>query len=492
MRLPIPALALAVFLPGCSLIPDYLRPGSPVPVGWPQGPAYARPPAQPVAGNAATADAIGWRDLLADLRLQQTVQMALASNRDLRIAVLNVAAAEAQFRAQRGDLFPSVGASGALDASRTPNSASSFSIPGRSAGGTGGTTSRIYSAGVGFSSYEIDLFGRVRSLTAQAFQQYLGYAETRRSTQISLVGQVANAWLAVAADQDLLALTRQTLANQEDAYKLTRAGYDGGNATELALRQAQTSVETARANLALYTRQLAQDINALNLAVGQAVPENLLPGEGLEQAAAPVPEAVPAGLSSDLLLRRPDVQAAERNLIAAQANIGAARAAFFPSITLTANYGSASRGLSGLFGAGSSAWTFAPQVNIPIFNAGVNRANLDLAKLQRDVQVATYERTIQTAFREVADALAARDTYDDQIAAQTRLAEAYADAYRLALLRFRGGLDTFQAPLDSQRQLYSAQQALITLRLARMQNLVTLYKALGGGWYETSAVAVAR
>ena len=492
MRLPSITLA-AILLSGCSLIPDFARPAAPIPSGWPDGPAYTRPPgATPVSTGGVTAERIGWQEFLREPRLQRTVSLALASNRDLRVAVLNVQSAEAQYRVQRGALFPELGATGSLDATRTPVAASPFAalIPG--GGGTGSTaglTVRSWSAGIGFTSYEIDLFGRVRSLSAQAFQQYLGYAETRRSTQISLVSQVANAWLAVAADRTLLDLTRATLKNQEEGYQLTKASYDGGNATALALRQAQTTVETARANLAQYTRQLAQDRNALDLLVGQPVPEALLPGGNLD--GGPLLQGVPVGLSSELLLRRPDVLAAEHNLVAANANIGAARAAFFPSISLTSSYGTASNGLQRLFSAGSSAWTFAPAINIPIFNGGINRANLDYAKLQRDTQVAQYEKAIQTAFREVADALAARGTYEDQIAAQARLVEAYADAYRLSLMRYRGGLDTFQTPLDSQRQLFAAQQTLIGLRLARLQNLVTLYKALGGGWTEQTVLAAA-
>ncbi|WP_203076500.1 efflux transporter outer membrane subunit [Falsiroseomonas ponticola] len=479
----LPAMALALLLPACSLVPDLAPVESPVPAGWPEGPAYRRPAT--VAAGAPTAAAIGWRDMLRDPRLQDTVALALAANRDLRVAALNAANAEAQYRAQRGDLFPSLGATGGVEAARSP--AAVAGAQPATYGGTAGVTGRTWSAGIGFSSYELDLFGRVRSLTAAAFEQYLGYEETRRSTQISLVGQVANAWLTIAADAELLDLTRQTLANQEDSYRLTQASFAGGNTTEVALRQAQTAVETARANLALYTRQLAQDVNALNLLAGQPVPDALLPMAGA--LAAPVAEAVPEGLSSALLLRRPDVLAAEHNLVAANANIGAARAAFFPSITLTASAGSASTGLNRLFSAGSGSWSFAPQVNLPIFTAGANQANLDAARIQRDLQVATYEKTIQTAFREVADALAARGTYDQQIAAQERLVEAYASAYRLSLLRFRQGLDSFTAPLDSQRQLYAAQQTLISLRLAQRQNLVTLYKALGGGWEERSVVA---
>jgi multidrug efflux system outer membrane protein len=411
--------------------------------------------------------------------LQQLFEIALADNRDLRIATLNVASAEAQYRVQRADLFPQIGATGGLDAGRTPAALAAANVPIDS---TAGITRRIYGAGIGFSAYEIDLFGRARSLSAAAFARYLGNGEARRSAQISLVAQIANAWLALAADHELLDLTRRTLANQEEALHLTRAGFNGGTVTELALRQAQTSVETARASLALYTRRQAQDENALALLIGRAVPAGLLQVEPLGRN-SPIAE-VPVRLSSEVLTRRPDVLAAERNLIAANAEIGAARAAFFPRLTLTASAGSASAGLSQLFAAGSGTWSFTPQLNVPIFSAGALQGSLDLTRVQSDIQVATYERTIQTAFREVADALAARGTYDRQIAAQQALAAAYEGAYQLALLRFRSGLDTYQTPLDSQRQLFAAQQDLIGLRLQRLQNLVSLYKALGGGWRE--------
>ncbi|MBS7810882.1 efflux transporter outer membrane subunit [Roseococcus pinisoli] len=482
MRRSVLALPLAaVLLSGCSLIPDIARPAAPVPAAWPEGPAYRRPPAAlPASANPAVeADAIGWRDVLRDPQLQRVVELALANNRDLRTAALNVAQAEAQYRVQRGGLFPQLGATGALSAQRSPS--------GFTPGG-GAVTSRVWSGGIGFTSYEIDLFGRVRSLSQQSFQQYLGYDETRRASQISLIAQVANAWLALVGDRELLALTEQTLVNQQEALRLTQAGLDGGNATALALRQAQTSVETARASLAQYTRQQAQDLNALNLLVGTPVPAELLPTASLDSALV---AEVPSGVDSAILIRRPDVLAAEHNLLAANANVGAARAAFFPSITLTANGGTASTSFNRLFAPGTGNWSFAPQINVPIFSAGVLQGSLDVAKVQTQLQVVEYERTIQTAFREVADVLAARGTYDTQIAAQTALAGAYADAFRLSMLRFRSGLDNYQAPLDSQRQLFTAQQELIALRVQRLQTLVTLYKALGGGWSETTRLTAA-
>ncbi len=284
------------------------------------------------------------------------------------------------------------------------------------------------------------------------------------------------------ADQELLRLTQNTLDSQQGSFKLTQMSYDGGIATGLDLRQAQVSVETARANLAQYTRQVAQDQNALVQLIGAPLPADLPSGSGLDEQQ--LLADLSAGLPSDLLTRRPDILAAEHNLLAANASIGAARAAFFPSITLTGSYGTASSQLSGLFDHGSTAWTFSPQISVPIFNAGANIANLDLANIEKNIYIAQYQQTIQTAFREVSDALAGRGTLDSQIAADQALVDATSDSYKLSDMRFRNGVDNYLSVLDSQRSLYSAQQTLISVKLARLQNLVTLYKALGGGWSE--------
>ncbi|MFC3124901.1 efflux transporter outer membrane subunit [Pseudoroseomonas globiformis] len=479
----------ASFLAGCSLIPDYDRPASPVPSAWPQGEAYRTVAAGGVdrrsGAGAETADAIGWDRFFLDPGLQRVIGIALNNNRDLRIAALNVAAAEAQFRVQRGGLFPEIGASGNAQYRQTPADLTSAAAFGRNEP----VTSRTWSAGLGTTAYELDLFGRVRSLSRAAFESALSLEETRRATQIALVASVADAYLAVLADRELLELTRQTLSSQEESLRLTRAQTQGGTATDLTLRQAQTAVETARANLALYTRQLAQDSNALAELIGQPLPADLPVARSLDSRL--MLADVPAGLSSEVLLRRPDVLSAERQLLAANANIGAARAAFFPSISLTGSYGTSGAALSRLFQPLSGAWTFAPQINLPIFTGGINQATLDYAKLQKDVQVATYERTIQTAFRETADALAARGTYDDQLRAQQALADAYSESYRLAQLRFRSGVDNYLTTLVAQRDLYGAQQDLITLRQARLSSRVTLYKVLGGGWRGSEARTVA-
>jgi multidrug efflux system outer membrane protein len=483
------AIGGAALLSACSLIPDYLRPGLPVASTYP-GETNGSP-------NRLSADQIGWRQFFRDPALQDLIDIALKNNRNLRIAVLNVAAAQAQYRSQRADLFPHINLTGGGEFGTLPASTAIPTGPsGVGGSGTGASTVsaveqtgprhtsyRYYTTGLGFTSYELDLFGRVRSLSDQAFEQALGYDETRISTQITLVSEVANAWLTVLADRELLRLTQETVASEQRSLELTQRTVSGGTNTLLAVRQAQTALQTARANLAQYQRQEAQDTDALVLLLGQPIRADLPPTRGL--GGQNLLADIPAGLPSDLLTRRPDVRAAEHNLIAANANIGAARAAFFPSITLTASGGTAGSQLSRLFTGGATTFSFAPQINIPIFTAGQNQANLDLAKVQKNIQVAQYEQTIQTAFREVSDGLAGRTTYVDQVREQQALVDAAADSLRLSQLRFTAGVDTFLPVLDAQRTLYSAQQQLLQLQQAQLANLVTLYKALGGGWADT-------
>lgn len=454
----------AVVLSGCSLIPDYQRPDAPVAAQYPQGPAYesANAPGQAAAEQ-------GWKQFFHDPALQQLIQVALENNRDLRVAALNIDAYAAQYRIQRADLFPAVSATGSGSRQRVPARASQ----------TGeAAISSSYSATLGISAYELDLFGRVRSLSEQALQSYFATEEARRSTQISLVANVANAYLTWQADKELLKLTQETLGTYEQSFKLTSRSAEVGVASALDLSQARTAVENARVQLARYTRQVAQDENSLTLLLGTGLPANL----NSQPLSDDLLSEVPAGLPSDLLQRRPDILQAERNLLAANANIGAARAAFFPSISLTANAGTLSPDLSGLFKGGSGTWTFAPQINLPIFNAGSLRASLDYAKIQKDINVAQYEKSIQTAFQEVSDGLAARQTYNEQLQAQTDFVTANQDYYRLAERRYRIGVDSNLTFLDAQRQLFSAQQSLITDRLAQLTSEVNLYKALGGGW----------
>ena len=488
-RLIIASLAAAV-LAACTLMPHYERPQSPVADNWPADAAGASGTASP----EVSLDQIGWRDFFTDPRLQRLVEIALENNRNLRIAVLNVAASEAQFRVERGNLFPAISATGAGLAARLP---ANGALPlGRVAGsggstqvssGTAATTLHYYSAGIGFTNYELDLFGRQHSLTTQAFEQYLAQSESRRSTQISLVAEVATDYFAVLADEALMQLTRETLQNEIESYELTMAMYQRDTTTLLSLRQAESAVEAARANLAQYERQLAQDTHALALVLGQEIPADLPPPKDMN--AEGLLAQVPEGLPSNLLTHRPDILSAEHTLRAANANIGAARAAFFPSIQLTASGGTASNRLKNLFSAGSSTWSFAPTITLPIFTGGQNRANLDLAHIEKNVTIAQYELTIQTAFREVSDSLSARGTYIDQRRAQQALVAADADAYRLAEMRFRSGVDNYLATLDAQRSLYAAQQGLVTVRQAELANQVTLYKALGGGWQPHTVAA---
>jgi multidrug efflux system outer membrane protein len=477
-------MAFAVAVTACTMEPHYSRPAPPVPAAW-NGNGVG------TEGAASVAE-IGWRQFFPDPALQRLIKLALENNRDLRVAVLNVQAAQAQYRIQRADLFPTIAATALEQVEKFPSgvlATGAGGAVGSSGGGApavrGGSTFRFFEAGVGFTSYELDVFGKIRSLNHAALEQYFSTEETRRSAQLTLVAEVANAYLAVLADETILKVTRETLDSQTESYKLIKRSLDAGTTTALALRQAATTVDTARANLAQYTREAAQDRNALMLLIGVAIPEDIPFSVNLD--AEPLSGDLPVGLPSEVLLRRPDVLSAERQLIAANADIGAARAAFFPSISLTGNFGTASTKLSGLFKPGSTAWTFSPQISVPIFAGGANVANLDLSKVEKNVNIAQYEKTLQSAFREVDDALAARATLDEQLAAQRALLEDTSESYHLAEARFRSGVDSFLPVLDAQRSLYTAQQALVGLELLRLQNMATLYKALGGGLKEDSS-----
>lgn len=467
------ALAASGLLSGCSLAPRYVRPDAPVPETFATAGGEPGDAAPPVAG-------IGWRQVFTDPALQEIIALALDSNRDLRVAALNIEVARAKYRVQRAELLPDLEIAGSGNGSRTPGDLS--------AGGQA-QVAHNYSATLGFSAYELDLFGRVRSLKEQALQQFLSTTEARRSAHISLIAEVATAYLTLAADQDLLRLAHSTLASQQNSYRLQQRGFDLGTVSALVLRQAQTTVESARVDVERYTARVAQDRNALTLLVGTEIPAELWPTTlpGTAEVEGNVLATIPAGLSSQLLQYRPDIQQAERDLQAANASIGAARAAFFPSIRLTAAAGSASPSLSGLFDAGSGSWSFVPSISIPIFNAGRNRANRDMAVANRDIEVARYEHAIQTAFREVSDALAERETLGRRLQAQQALVEASSDSFRLSQARFERGVDSYLGALDAQRSLYSAEQALIETRLSRFTNLVAFYKAMGGGWEQGAA-----
>jgi multidrug efflux system outer membrane protein len=446
-------------LGGCSLIPDYHRPQAPVEQTW----------TLPVTAQA-NAPRVAWQQFFKSAALKDLIGQALDNNRDLRVAALNIEKAQAQYRISRADLLPSIDASGSGDSQRVP---SDLSTTGRS-----GVTHQ-YSAGVGFTSYELDFFGRVRSLDQQALENYFSTVQAQRSVRVSLIAEVATAYYQLQADQQLLAISRQTLASQQDSYTLVQSSYDQEVATALDLSQAESTVHTAESAQAQYERQVAQDKNALVLLVGKPVAAHYFAAIDLD--ALQVDERLPIGLPSDLLMYRPDILAAEHDLKAANANIGAARAAFFPSITLTAAAGSASADLGQLFAGGQGTWSFVPSINIPIFNAGRNKANLDVAKVQNSIEVANYQKAIQVAFREVEDGLVARDSLNTQVRAETQLVHANQNNYQLADSRYREGVDTYLNTLDAQRSLFSAQQGLVNIKLSRINNLVSLYKALGGG-----------
>lgn len=452
------ALALAVLtLAGCSFIPTYERPAAPVAAEW-SG-------VTPVAAATPAAE-VAWADFVSDARLRELIGLAIKNNRDLRVATLNIEQVRAQYQIRRADQFPTLNL--AATGSRQSNADDSITS--------------LYTAGLAMSGWEIDFFGRIASLKEVALAQYLASEEARHAAQTSLVASVTSTWLSLQASDELLALTQRTLATRRDSLRLTRLRFDNGVTSALDLRQAESLTATAESALAQQQRQRALDLNALTLLVGQPLPAGLVDPGRDAVTTQPLFRDLPAGLPSDLLTRRPDIRQAEQTLIAANANIGAARAAFFPRISLTASVGSASSELSGLFKGGSWGFSLAPQALLPIFDAGRNRAGLESAKVGRELAVAQYEKAIQTAFREVADALAGRATLGDQLRAQQVQATAEAERFRLAELRYRNGVASFLDVLDAQRSLFSTQQALTQTRLAQQQNQVALYKALGGGY----------
>jgi multidrug efflux system outer membrane protein len=463
-----------LLLSGCiNLQPDYKRPQLAAPTSWPSGPAYR--PAAYDPKKPSVAD-LGWDQFFSDDKLRKLIDIGIANNRDLRVAMLDVVKARAQYRVQRAEQLPTVNLEGQGDIQRTPRR---LSQTGKA------DTSHQYTAEVGLSSYELDLFGRVQSLKDQALEEFFATEEAQRSAQITLVAEIASAYVTLAADMERLKLAQDTLMSQQQSYDLTKRSFEIGNSSELDVRQAQTSVDTARVDIATFTADIAQDQNALALLLGTSVPSELLPEQTLGSVTAL--QDIPAGIPSDVLQRRPDILEAEHTLKGANANIGAARAAFFPKITLTATSGRASDALSTLFKAGTGAWAFSPDIILPIFDWGENQANLDAAKADRDIDIAQYDKAIQTAFEEVANALADYGTIDDKMAAQQSLVEATSESYRLSDARYRKGVENYLDVLDSQRSMYSAQQDLITVRLDKQTNLVTLYKVLGGGWTKSAA-----
>ena len=456
------AVAAALLASGCSLIPPLARPASPV---------AAQYPVAATEGQAVAAD-IPWQNFFTDPRLQQLIQIALDNNRDLRVAVLNIEQARALYQIQGAQQFPEVGVSGSAVRQRSQLT---------------GQYGNAFSVGVGIQSWEIDFFGRIASLKEQALAQYLATEEGRKAAQISLIASVANTWLTLQADEELLDISRRTLETREESIKLAKLRLDAGVASELDYRQAQSLTENARATLAAQTRQRALDVNALTLLLGQTPPQELLTSlQGKRLADLPALSDVPPGLPSDLMLRRPDVRQAEQAMVGANANIGAARALFYPTISLTANAGFASSELSHLFDSGSRGFSIAPALYLPIFNAGRNQANLEVAEAQKKIAATQYEKAIQTAFREVSDALVSRQALADQLQSQTAQVAAEEARYKLSDLRYKNGVASYLDLLDAQRSLFALQQAVVQVRLAQLQNQVLLYKALGGGWTESA------
>ncbi|WP_370680709.1 efflux transporter outer membrane subunit [Comamonas sp. GB3 AK4-5] len=453
-------LASALMASGCSFIPALDKPAAPVVDHYAVADA---------AQGQAAAD-VPWQNFFTDARLQQVIQQALDNNRDLRVAVLNIEQARALYQIQRAAQFPDLGV--AANGSRGPSTL-----------GSGYTNA--YSVGLSMPSWEIDFWGRISSLKQQALAQYLATEEGRKATQISLVASVASSWLGLQADEELRAISQRTLQTREESVRLAKLRFDAGTASELDYQQARSLVESARATLAQQTRQRDLDINALTLLVGQTLPPELVTSlQGKKLADQPALADVPAGLPSDLLLRRPDIRQAEQTMIAANANIGAARAMFFPSVSLTASAGYANTELSDLFKSGSKTFSIAPSLYLPIFTAGRNQANLDVAKAGKQIAAAQYEKAIQTAFREVSDALVSRQTLVEQLQAQEAQLTAETARLKLSTLRYDNGVASYLDLLDAQRSLFTLEQSVVQVRLTQLQNQVALYKALGGGWTE--------
>lgn len=474
-------LLVAGVLTGCTLAPTYDRPAAPVAGSYPAAPeGYAT--AEVKSGEMRRATDIGWSEFFRDPRLQKLIATSLENNRDLRTAALRIEEARATYQVQRADLLPTLNGTAGFTRSQT---AASQSPTGRSFIGN------TYQAGLAISSYELDFFGRVRSLSNAALAQYFATEEALRSAHISLVSEVAKAYLAERSYAEQYDLARDTLKTREDTYNLAKQRFEAGATSALDLRDNESLIAQARVSAAQLARQRAQAQNALEVLVGKPIASiEGLPGP-MRLSDERIISDIPAGLPSELLEQRPDIRQAEQLLKSSNANIGAARAAFFPRITLTANAGTISPSFSRLFDGGTGAWSFAPQLVLPIFDFGRNMANLDLANVRKNIQVANYEKTIQVAFQEVADALVARGTLEDQVAGQEQVRNAEAARFELSRMRFRSGVASYLDELDAQRQLFTAEQALIQARQLRLNNAIDLYRALGGGLSETGAVAAA-
>ena len=457
-------VGITACLCGCMRPGAYQRPVPPVPKAWPESAA-----GQPGAPEAPEAASVKWQEFFTDPRIQSVIELALANNRDLRMAALNVEKVQALYQIQSAQRNPTV---------VTTLSGEGYRVPANMSSNDKAYTVSQYIASPASVSWELDLFGRVRSLKTAALEQYLATEQARSAARISLIGAVAGSYLALAADRDNLRLAQETLKTQQAFYELILRTREAGLASDLDVRQAQSQVEAARADIARYTGQVALDENALNLLVGTPVPASLLPSElGSDR----VLKDIAAGIPSEVLLRRPDILMAEHRLKAADASIGAARAAFFPRISLTGGVGFLSSELQNLFTYNTRTWNFAPQATLPIFDSGARKANYKVAQVDRDLAIAEYEKAIQSAFREVSDALVLRAKLVEQQEAQRALLATLEETYRLSEARYKAGIDSYLSVLVAQRSLYTAQQAMINLRLAHLVNLVTLYKVLGGG-----------
>ncbi len=467
-------VVLTAVLAGCSLAPEYERPVAPIPTNFPYSDSVNGGGADAAAGYAAD---LGWKEFFTDPRLRDLIALALDNNRDMRIAVARVEEARAQYGIADSERLPTFGVGGNAQVTRTPEGV-------RMGGAEAPSVTRSYMAGVAMTTFELDFFGRIRNLSEAARRQFLATAQAQRTVRINLVSQVAEAYFRLRTAQQLRELMAKTLESRENTYRLVQARYDTGVASALDLQQAKGQVETIRADQQSMRRVEAQALNALQLLVGAPLPDDLPPPAvfGRDQLLA----SVPVGLPSDLLVRRPDIIAAEHALIGANANVGAARAAFFPNISITGMLGFASPQLGGLFSGGNRYWQYQPQIQVPIFNGGL-AGGLDLAQARKNIAVAEYEKTIQTAFREVADALAGEATYWDQLEAMRALEATAAEALRLANLRYETGVDSFLQVQSAEVNLYSVQQAFLQVGMESLLNRVALYKALGGGWLEDSA-----
>ncbi|MEC5317723.1 efflux transporter outer membrane subunit [Brenneria populi subsp. brevivirga] len=451
-------------LTACNLQPRYERPAMPISGAWNYD-------AQ--RGKGAEAADIAWQTFFADATLKQLVALSLKNNRDLKVAVLNIESARAQYRIERAALLPTIEASGSQTSAHLPGNLYSTQS-------TGPVTYQQYEANLGVTSWELDFFGRLRSLKAQALENYLSTEATAQATQISLISEVVSSYLTLCADKDLLQLANDTAKSQRETYDLTKQRYEMDISNEQDLAQAETGLRSAEAEVYQYTRQVQQDANALRLLLGTELPANLVENATLNKAWR-FPE-LPGGISSEVLTKRPDIIAAEHTLKAANANIGAARAAFFPTISLTASGGSASESLGHLLEGGTAAWSFVPSISVPIFDGGKNQANLDVAQVSKRIEIANYEKAIQQAFQEVSDALAGQSTYQHELAARQRDTAANQRYYDLADNRYREGVDGYLNVLVAQRSLFQAKKTEISTRLSEITQHVTLYKVLGGGW----------